>query len=75
MQLNMAGVYTVVATKPSCSTITKSTTVVINEKPVVNASTVNPVCENASVYFSASSAGVGATYSWIILMVLQVMYW
>jgi gliding motility-associated-like protein len=64
MQLNMAGVYTVVATKPSCTTITKSTTVVINEKPIVNASTVNPVCENESVYFSASSAGVGATYSW-----------
>jgi len=65
MQPNMAGVYTVVATKPGCTTITKSTTVVINIKPVVQATTVNPVCEKSSISFSATSAGVGATYSWM----------
>lgn len=65
MQLSMVGTYTVVATKLGCTTITKSTSVVINPKPNVTATSVNPVCEKNSISFSATSAGVGATYSWV----------
>lgn len=64
MQTNMAGNYIVTATKPGCNTVTASVSVVINTKPSVSISPVNPVCEKSSVMLNASNAGAGATYSW-----------
>jgi gliding motility-associated-like protein len=64
MQINMAGTYAVTVTKPGCNTVNATVSVIINTKPSVSISPVNPVCEKAFISLNSSLAGIGATYSW-----------
>jgi gliding motility-associated-like protein len=58
------GIYTVTAIKANCRTVITSTTVAINQKPVATAIHINPICENKSIFLTASNAGLGSTYQW-----------
>ncbi len=65
--LNQDGSYSVVATDQNgCSSISVSTTVVVNDAPIAVASNDGPVCEGGTLNLSGSATeGTGAyTYSW-----------
>lgn len=63
MQLAQAGEYTVISTSPGCGTLTNTTTVLVNQSPVLAVNTNSPVCEGGVLDLSVISVP-GATYSW-----------
>jgi hypothetical protein len=62
--LAMAGTYTLTVTSPSgCTGPAASATVVVNAKPVANASSNSPVCESSTISLTGGPDGM-ASYSW-----------
>lgn len=63
LQLNEGGVYTVVISSPGCGSITRTTSVLVNNSTGPNAGSNSPVCQGSVVYLSSSTIS-GGSYSW-----------
>lgn len=61
--MNNAGVYSVIASVNGCSTASASTTVVLHESPVTEASANQPVCETGTLRLNASGPSANK-YEW-----------
>lgn len=58
-----AGVYNLIITNGGCSSLSASTTVVINTNPIATASSNSPVCEGSPINLT-SNLVTGASYLW-----------
>jgi alpha-tubulin suppressor-like RCC1 family protein len=59
-----SGVYTILVTTSNCGTATKYLQAQVLGAPTLTAGTNSPVCEGTSILLSASSPGIGNTFSW-----------
>jgi len=58
-----AGTYSCIATLNGCSSTAASTTVVVNQTPVVNVNSNSPVCSGSNINLTAT-ANAGSSYAW-----------
>ena len=65
VQTNQSGLYTVVATKAGCNTITTATTVIINQSASVIANANAVLCEKETLNLQSTSPNSGVTFSWL----------